>query len=552
MSRVGGGPMLQRRLAATIGVLIVCASFLYLFPYSRSLNNPNERTRVLQTRALVERGQLHIGTAERSEAGQLTFVDVDERRHRGLFVNDMALVCVGPDQEPPDCEGRLYPAKAPGTSLLGVPTYWLALTLGWVEADPAAEAKATWVMRMGGVIFPLLIFMGAWWFLLRRLGLDGAVGGAGLIAAMLGTTVYGYGLMFVGHATSGAFLLGGIASVVLGTERRGARTWLLAAAGGALTAYAVMLEYHAVVAVFTISVWVLAQRRWPVTLGYGLGSGLVAVAFMALHSAMFGHPLRTGHAFLASEHNRVGQGSGFFGIDGLHPGSLLDHLVSPYMGLIPFMPWLALGGFLGCALFFTKRVQTPTRFEVALGSIPLIYLLFVSTLGNWRVMNGWSVGPRYLTPSLLALSLCAVAAWSHHRRRTMGAVLAGLAAASVFIVMTTAAATVSPPDRIFNTFAEVTVPTLDAGYAVRNLGLGLGWGTASLYIFFALVIAATLSVLWFGTHGARHRGRAILIALLVAVAWTASLGVLKPHTRTPGQNLEAVEGLHPDGSGELF
>jgi len=514
----------------------------------------------LQTRAMVELGQLHIGTAARNEAGRLTFVDIDGKTHRELFVNDMALVCTDPEEDPPDCEGRLYPAKAPGTSLLGAPAYWLAVATGWVEATSAAEAKATLFMRVGGVILPLLVLMWAWWFLFARLrrgrssdrSSDDSLGAAAIIATMLGSTVYGYGLMFVGHATSGAFLLGGIAFVVLAIERRGIATVLLGAVGGALTAYVVMLEYHGVVAVVCVSVWVLLRRRGRLVLGYGIGSGLVAIAFMALHQAMFRHPLRTGHAFLASAHNRIGQSSGYFGIDGLHPGSLIDHMVSPYMGLIPFMPWLAVGGFLGCVLFFSNRMKTPTRFELVLACVPIAYLLFTTSLGNWRVMNGWSIGPRYLTPALLVLSLSAAAAWNRRRRYASGAVLTGLAAASVFIVMTTTAATVSPPDRIFNTFAEVTVPTLLEGWTVRSLGLGLGLGSDSLYVFATLVVTASLSVIWFGTRGAKRRGRAIFIALVVAIAWTSSLATLKPRAFTPRQNLEMLEGLRPDGSGQLF
>ena len=85
----------------TLAALALCAfAYLYVFPYQPRINNPNENVRLYMTAALAEQG---------------TYV-IDDYRARWGWVNDCAVR-----------DGHAYSVKAPATSFLGVPAYWLYL-----------------------------------------------------------------------------------------------------------------------------------------------------------------------------------------------------------------------------------------------------------------------------------------------------------------------------------------------------------------------------------------------------------------------------------------
>ena len=136
------------------GLVLVFCAWVYLFTYSASLKNPNERTRVLQARAMVEYGQFHIGDTRTKRRGRFAVRDLYGNKYKG--VNDVGLVCNDSAKSPPKCEGKLYPAKAPGTSLMGAPVLFLASVVGLVPEGADGEITATWILRYGGVMFPML------------------------------------------------------------------------------------------------------------------------------------------------------------------------------------------------------------------------------------------------------------------------------------------------------------------------------------------------------------------------------------------------------------
>jgi hypothetical protein len=140
----------QKWLDRAVWILIAFC-WLYLFTYSRSLNNPNERTRVMQTRAIVETGRLSIGESFRDDQGRYRYRDLYGHIHNGQFVNDLSLVCRNANEQPPNCEGLIYPAKSPGASLVGVPALFVANLLGAIPEGPAGEMQATWVTRYFGI-----------------------------------------------------------------------------------------------------------------------------------------------------------------------------------------------------------------------------------------------------------------------------------------------------------------------------------------------------------------------------------------------------------------
>jgi hypothetical protein len=210
---------------------------------------------------------------------------------------------------------------------------------------------------------------------------------------------------------------------------------------------------------------------------------------------MFNSPVRTGHHYLMSAHNRMSQSTGFLGIEGFRWAALKHHLTDEYMGLIPYMPWLALFGPVGAvALAATGEGRLPRGLGWAFLAMVAFYLYFVGSLGKFKVMNGWSVGPRYLLPVVLPMALVAAVGWQWMERRVpvLARGAAGLVLASIVVIAVVTAAFPSPPNNMKNPFADFALPLLQEGWSVRHLGLTVG---AGLWPLWALLGAAGLAIL---------------------------------------------------------
>lgn len=547
----------------TWALLAIAALWLYLFPYSAALNNPNERTRLMQAWTLAEQGSLCIGQAHLDGRGRKSYTDLFEQRHFGYFVNDMALVCDDPTADHPHCAGKLYPAKAPGTALLGVPGLSIAAAFGWLDYAPQYEARATWMARYTGVALPtwLGLMMLAW--LLARAGVAPTLRAKVLLATGLGTAVFPYAIMFVGHALAGAVLLIGAAFTERARLSRAPVPWALV--GGAVAAFAVLLEYHTAILVMAIATWVLVDsQRARVFPAFATGAAAMAILHITLHQAAFGSGLKTGHFFLLSEHNRASQASGFLGIDGFRFQAFADVLWDPYMGLIPIMAWLVYGAWFGIPQLWRHQVPNFSKgFSRLLVVIPLLYLFFVASLAQWRNMNGWSIGPRYLVPVLIPAALVAGIGWHTllRHRPVHGWIMTGLAAASIVIVSAVTMVYPQPPDSVANPFVDLAVPLLSEGYGVRNLGLALGLGTASLKpaLIGVAVIALWVVLAWRGLVPSFKKALvATLVAALVATAWVAGM-YRWPHTTDKNQLqwsrdfvISSGEGTNPQQPPTMF
>ena len=167
-----------------------CAAYLIASPYFERLNNPNENVRVWATRAIVAHHVLNID---------------DVQREWG-WVNDKA-----------KNEHHVYSGKAPGATFAGVPVLWVQTKLrqlvGW---PPPGKHAATFWLRLFVVKLPLCAF------LLLFAGYAGRVTGsawardAAVVALGMGTLMYAYGNMFVGHALAAAAAFG---AFILSTKR---------------------------------------------------------------------------------------------------------------------------------------------------------------------------------------------------------------------------------------------------------------------------------------------------------------------------------------------
>lgn len=528
-----------------IALLAVAFVWVWVFPYSEQLNNPNERTRVLQAHALVWQGELSIGRLEPARWRPHASVDPWGERHHGLFVNDVSVRCDDPEAEAPQCAGDLFPAKGPGSALLAAPGLWVLRALGWSpEPSRDGERSLTRWSRLFGATLPCLV--GLWLlagFWERRRIPPGRIA-ALLLLAGLGTSIFPYAVMLVGHATAGVALLAGALWTSRGIVRNHAP---YAAAGGAAIGAAVLLEYHSALAAVLVGLAVLAIRPGIRALaGFSLGAGAMGVLFATLHHQMFRHPLRTGHFSLVSDHNRESQAEGFLGLGGLHPDALVAHLVDPYVGLLPLHPWVVAALLGGVWLLLgapgIRATDPPTPDERASEDdrwvLPLLvvivtaYVLFLLTLGNWRVMNGWSIGPRYFLPALFPLVAIAGCAWHAVVRRAppLEPVLAGLGAAAIVAMSAITLVYPQPPAWVRSPFGEIALPLLRAGWGVDSLGSVVSAGQMALAPVFLVVLLIVVWVIYSVSRGAPppQRIRWLLLAGLAFTLWLAWLGSRAP------------------------
>lgn len=546
--------------------VLVAIIWLYIFPYSTSLNNPNERTRVLQARALVQFGQLHIGEAKRDRWNRIQYFDLYGGSHYGPFVNDTSVTCQSAKEKPPRCAGKIYPAKGPGIALLGVPALAFARWIGFVPDGLKYESKATWVLRYGGVGFLMLLALFVFSLLLREGGVPRHYRRRLVLATALGTSIFPYGISFVGHAMAGGVIVIGFYLLNESRKRGGWSGFALAILGGHSVAWAELMEYHAVAAIAVVSLWVLLSRaRWRLLPGYVIGSGAAMALFMWLHNTMFGHPLKTGHFGLLTEHNRALQSTGFLGANGFYWKAIATNLFDPYMGIFFLMPWILVGLLVGLPLLLRrKQGNLPIGLTRAIALVPVAYLLFIATFEKWQSMNGWSYGPRFLTPTMMCMACTASFGWYYLVRyhRNWHRWFAGLMVASVVITAGVTMIYPSPPDRLRNPFGEMVIPLLSQGYSSRNLLMS--WGVLSLILFGAFILVACL---WIGrnpqdplAHGRKRRWYLHIVRwswLVIALTWTLTMGrvkILDDYWQKHVTNfcIQTLEGIAPREENPFF
>ncbi|MBI5477252.1 MAG: hypothetical protein HY906_00265, partial [Deltaproteobacteria bacterium] len=427
----------------------LCVAYLYFTPYFRQINNPNENVRLYLVRSLVDRGSLVI----------------DPELHEWGYVNDRSVY-----------QRRNYSAKAPGTSLTGVPGYWLQKqvfkALGW----ELTKARITYVVRVTAVVIPTLLFL--LWFgrFLQRQGASPHLRDLTMVALGLGTPLYAYGTVFVAHAqvvvcAFGAFMLTRVAADL---DREGvspphAVAWRLGAAG-LLAGWAALTEYQVVLvsAVLLLHALLALRHRWR-TLWFCAGALPVAVLLLGYNYLCFDGIWEFSYSHLENAEFSHNAATGTFGFTEVKLASLVDILFSPGNGMFFFSPLLALGT-VGCVLALGRRRQRLDG-AIALAAFAGVIAYLAGNVA-WRA--GWAVGARYATVVVPFLAYGVVLLIVPLQERTSGWVLSAVAAASgIAAVGVSSVAVVYPhyPQEFRN-------PTFDLGWAlVRDgyLPYSIGW-----------------------------------------------------------------------------
>ncbi len=499
----------MERLRRHAAWALVSAVYLCASPYFEQLNNPNENVRVWATRAIVEHGTLNIDAVVR-EWG---------------YVNDKA-----------KNDRHVYSSKAPGVSFLGVPVLFaqtkLRALVGW--GSPGKRQTTFW-LRLFAVKLPLCAFLWAFArFVQRRTG--SAFARDLLVVALgLGTMLYPYGGMFVGHALAAAAAFW---AFVLLQDADGARDARRTAAAGFFAAAAVVLEYQVLLVAAALAIYAVVRHRRR-ALWFALGALPPALALGAYHQALFGKPWTFPYANIENPvFARTAHAAGFHGLSWPQLGTFPAFLFSPAYGLFAFSPVL-LPGMLAAVWLAARREPPVVRREAWLVlAICASMFLFLSGMSNWRA--GWCVGPRYIAVVAPFLCLPIIDLWPAVTRRWWAAAgLVGLTAASVVLNVVSGALYPHYPESLQNPLFELAFPLLGAGYTPYGLGWAVGLRGLAAMAPIALLAGGALALVATGAPPAR-RGAQLSLALAVAALFLTGLACAR---RTPPAERARVQAV---------
>jgi hypothetical protein len=476
----------DRRIGRLLfGTLLLC--YVYFPP---RWGDWNENVRMDVTLAIVDQGTLQIDRYYRNTGDYATY------------------------------GGHSYGGKAPGTSLLAVPSYYLfrsvasELQARGILQRVSDTGALTATLRDGraGLLPDKLYFAAALYAATFSVVSLPSAGLGMVLYHFLGTLlpqamprvllVLGYGLativmpyssVFYGHQLAASLLF--FSFVILYGVRHSQRDrrWLYVA--GALMGLSMLVEFT----VLIISILLCAYAAWRrprdiVRLATAaVPFGLVLAWY---NTAVFGSPLANPYQHLPRFPEIT-----TLGIAGLGWPSLTAFwgiTFSPYRGLFWLSPFLllALPG-----LWALRRARQ-WRAEMLLWiAIAASQITIISAWWDWR--GGSAIGPRHLIP-MIPFLMPAVAFWfgAPQRRwaRPAGWALVGLSCVLVGISSVTAQS--FPTTHIPNPLLDYSWPLLRAGDVTRNLGM-----IAGLRSWWSLLplLAAVASAVWLMQRISRPR-----------------------------------------------
>jgi hypothetical protein len=418
-------------LLAFLGVALVL-----LFPYFEQTRNANEVPRLLQGIAMVDARELAI----------------DGPASRGI--------AAGPDVARSEHDGRLYPNKPPGMSVVAAMGYVVARALSGPDDPPTLRRVTMWSRILGGAI-PTLLLAGV---LLRRstatFGSSVAMGA--VVLFVIATPAHAYAHLAYGHALTAALLIGGVAVIVrtVVVESRSQRAPAWAFTGGLMAGAAVVVEYSAVFAAVPLGVMLLWRARSPRTLGLAVMASvgaLASVGTLALyHRAVYGSPWQTGYHNVVDPGFAEKHGQGLLGLGWPRWEAFHAHFLAADTGLVWWAPLVLLGlyGLVRLAVHGADEQRVEARVHLGLW---LVYVLVVSSLS---FEGGWRVGPRYLVLVLPSLVLGWSDALTQVRTQPVW-IATTVALATYSIVVNTLAANFWPhfdPTNLHHPVSEVLLP----------------------------------------------------------------------------------------------
>ena len=415
------------RAERTVDVLIFCALFFGAAAFDHPVDYDATASRFLQLSAIVDRGTLNL----------------DATHQRTV---DKALY-----------GGHYYSNKPPGAALLGLPLYWTLRHLPVLRDSPPLMPFARYAVRLLTTTLPFALLGVVLFRSARRMGAAPWRAFLMVMAYAFGTIAFIHSTLFSGHQITAALAFFSFALVLRVPGRaedppRPGRPgrFLLA---GLLAGFATLTDYHAVIAAFFLSIYVLRRREPPLNFLLFVLGGLLS----AYNVRCFENPITLSYFHLAIPRYRDEARVTWPSLKLL--GILL---FSPARGLFVIMPVLLLS-LAGLGAWFARRQHT--REALLVIAIGAGFLLFNAGFGGWH--SGWTFGPRYLVPLLPFLAFAmAFGRWS-----LFSFVL--LFIPSCFQVLAAVAGMPHTPQEFWNPLVEVILPCMGYGYFARNAGMFL-------------------------------------------------------------------------------
>lgn len=405
-------------------------------------------------------------------------------------------------------EGHYYSDKAPGTSFLGIPVYWVFKTvfapalnqtvIPRLAANPAFAATMNpegtglladkvyfFIALVCVTFFTTVVPSAALGALLYRLLGEFSANerdklGLTFVFA-LATPSFAYSNLFYGHQIVAFCLFAAFYLMFYWRANPRAGTLVVV---GFLFAFALITEYPAALIVAGVGIYTLAQvRDWRKWMWIALG-GIAPLALAALYNyAIFRTPLPAGY-----EHSELWQAehsAGFFSITAPSIQAIWGITFGVFRGLFFLSPFLLLSipGFVSWWRARAYRVE----FAAALWSVAIFFLFNGSSVMWW---GGFGVGPRYLVPVLPFLVLPIIFALDAIRARWFRFGAGILAVWSFVVVWIETIGGQSFPQTQPMPLFDYSLPRVLAGDLARNIGMifGLrGWASLAPLLLLVLV-----------------------------------------------------------------
>jgi hypothetical protein len=288
--------------------------------------------------------------------------------------------------------GHWYSEKAPGLSLLAIPT--VEALRGIDSVDGSRSRLPIW-KRVGHIWLIRVLTSGvgllaAAFFLGRAAeGLRQGYAAPVVITFALGTIAGPLGVTAFEHDVAAAL---GFAAFVIAARRPS-----LVPLAGVLAGAAVLCEYQAALIVLVVAIYVAARYGWRSLLGFCAGGVPAAVGLGIYNWAAFGSPLHLSYKYVANSYTKEQQ-QGFFGIGTPTPHGA--HLVFlDGKGLLVVSP-IVVAAAAGLVLLWRRGIRAEAAVCIA---VTLLFLF--ANMAYFEPYGGDSPGPRFVVPALPFLAL---------------------------------------------------------------------------------------------------------------------------------------------------
>jgi hypothetical protein len=294
-----------------------------------------------------------------------------------------------------DLHGQPRAAYPPGQALLCTP--WYALGRYLVARLPGVPPEETDLIVAFTSCFSSATFsaLTVAFFFLLQVGI-GIPSSTSLIAAAtvgLGTPIFAYSGWLFSEPLSAAIFVG-VALLLFGRGHKPIPL-SIASIAGLILGLATFVRPTNVLAIPVFAVAVLVRDRKPAlrsALALGAASAIGVGALLFHNALLFGGPFVFGYPATAESAKRLNT------FDTPLLKGLYGLLLSPGKSVFLFAPPILL------ALAGLRRLWKLERGAATVAIfLPLIYLLFFARYTQWE--GGYCVGPRYLVPSIVLLSL---------------------------------------------------------------------------------------------------------------------------------------------------